>query len=84
MTNTNAPITDVFPEGERTLPRINRQDKIDLPAHAGNPPALCPIVEPFMLGTIPEFHAHRFLDNRNALVKRRSLLLVYRRKDRWT
>jgi len=56
MTDTNAPITDVFPEGERALPRINRPDKTHLPAQEGNPLALCAIVEPFMRGTIPEFH----------------------------
>ncbi len=28
MTNTNAPITDVFPEGERALPGINRQEGV--------------------------------------------------------
>jgi hypothetical protein len=61
MTATNAPITEAFLEGEGTLPRINRQDKTDLPAQEGNPPALGAIVEPFMLRTIPEFHAHRFL-----------------------
>jgi hypothetical protein len=61
MTDTNAPITDGFLEGEVALSRINRQDKTYLPAQEGNPPALCAIVEPFMLGTIPEFHAHLFL-----------------------
>ena len=58
---TNAPITEVFLEGKRALPRINRQDETDLPAQEGKPPARCVIVEPFMLGTIPEVHAHRFL-----------------------
>jgi hypothetical protein len=61
MTNPNAPITDVFLEGEGGLPRINRLDKTYLPAQEGDPPALGAIVEPFMRGTIPEFHAHLFL-----------------------
>jgi hypothetical protein len=63
MIDTNAPITEGFPEGEMALLRINRQDKTDLPAQAGNPPALGAIVEPFMLGTILEFHAHIFLSS---------------------
>ena len=61
MTDTNAPITDVFLEGEGALPRINRQDETDLPTQEGKPSARYVIVEPFMLGTIPEVHAHRFL-----------------------
>jgi len=61
-TDPNAPITDVFLEGEGALPRINRQDKTYLPAQERDPPARCVIVEPFMLGTIPEVHAHRFLE----------------------
>jgi hypothetical protein len=44
------------------LPRINRLDKTDLPAQERYPLVRCGIVEPFMLGTIPEFHAHRFLE----------------------
>ena len=59
---TNAPITDVFLEGEIALPRINCLGKTYLPAQEGNPPALCAIVETFMLGTIPEFHVHSFLE----------------------
>jgi hypothetical protein len=87
MTHTNAPITDGFLEGEIALPRINRLDKTYLPSQEWNPPALCAIVETFMRGTIPEFHAHLFLfsyTERNSLVQRRSLLMVYRRKDRGT
>jgi len=61
-TDPNAPITDVFLEGEGALPRINRQDKTDLPTQEGKPPARCVIVEPFMPGTIPEFHGHSFLE----------------------
>jgi hypothetical protein len=62
MTGTNAPITDLFLEGERALPWINRLDKTYLPAQEGDPPALGAIVEPFMLGTIPEVHTHHFLE----------------------
>ena len=87
MTETNAPITDVFLEGEGALPRINHQEKTDLPAQERDPPVLGAIVEPFMRGTIPEFHAHLFLfsyPEKNSLVQRRSLLLMYRRKSRGT
>ena len=58
---TDAPITDVFPEVEIVLPRINRPDKTNLPAQEGNPLVRDRIVETFMRGTIPEFHAHSFL-----------------------
>jgi len=58
---TDAPITDVFPEVEIVLPRINRPDKTDLPAQEGNPLVRDRIVETFMRGTIPEFHGHLFL-----------------------
>ena len=63
MTDTDAPITDIFPEGEIALPRINRPDKTDLPTQEGHPLVRDRIIETFMRGTIPEFHGHLFLRN---------------------
>jgi len=62
---TDAPITDVFLEGESALPRINRPDKTHIPTQERYPLVFCVVVEPFMLGTIPEFHVHSFLVQRH-------------------
>ena len=60
---TDAPITDVFLEGESALPRINRPDKTHIPTQERYPLVFCVIVETFMRGTIPEFHVQGFLES---------------------